>query len=365
MSQKARYQYGEVKQDRFPPKLFAVFLGALFLMSGIHVGLIIGMNDWGWGDIAQIVVAMGYWAAVAIGLTLYTRQQIRTVYEEPVQNLADATTKVANGDFSVYVPTIHSSDNYDYLDIMIIDFNKMVEELGSIETLKTDFVSNVSHEMKTPIAVMKNYAELLQKDTLTDTERKEYATIIEQSAGKLSDLITNILRLNKLEHQRICAELQPYDVTRQLYDCILQFEMVLDEKNLELDVQLEERAMVYADEALMELVWNNLLNNAMKFTEFGGKITVIQEQQGETIKIIISDTGCGMSEVQLKRIFDKFYQGDTSHAGEGNGLGLALVKRILELMDGEIEVSSIEGVGSSFTVTLPQINSTKLMQLED
>lgn len=362
MSPKMKYRYGEFRQNRFPPLLFAVFFGVLLLMSGLHIGLIVGMNKLGFGGLLQTIVAMGYWALVGLGLTLYTRRQIQQTYETPMKRLAEATTRVANGDFSVYVSTINTADNYDYLDIMILDFNKMVEELGSIETLKTDFVSNVSHEMKTPIATIKNYAELLQRGSIDDTTRKEYAEIIEQSAGKLSDLISNILRLNKLEHQRIIADKEYYDITRQLYDCILQFENVLDEKNLELEVTTEERTKVYADESLMELVWNNLLSNAVKFTEPGGTIKVQQQSTVDTVQIVISDTGCGMNAAQQKHIFDKFYQGDTSHSKDGNGLGLALVKRVLELMDGDVRVESTEGIGSSFIVTLPGVRQKEMLK---
>ena len=343
----------DVTQNRFPPGLFAIFLGVMFLMSGLHVGLIVLMNRLAWGDVAQVVVAMGYWALVAAGLTWITRRQIETVYDKPARELAEATAKVADGDFSVYVPTVHTADKYDYLDVMILDFNKMVEELGSIETLKTDFVSNVSHEMKTPIAVIKNYAELLQSEQITEEERKEYAAIIEDAAGKLSSLISNILRLNKLEHQHITPSIQPYDLTRQLYDCILQFETILDEKELELEIEIDDRVRVNSDESLMELVWNNLLSNAVKFTGYGGTVAMTQSIQEGKVLVTISDTGCGMSTETVKHIFDKFYQGDTSHSGEGNGLGLALVKRVLELMDGDIYVESTEGTGSSFTVILP------------
>src|SRR5699024_4398092 len=136
-------------------------LGVLLLMSGVHVGVVVMMNSLGWSEIVQSIVPIIYWGAVAVALTLFTRKKIRSTYEEPLHRLAEATEQVANGDFSVYVPTVHTADKLDYLDVMIQDFNKMVEELGSVETLKTDFVSNVSHEMKTPIAVIKNYAELL------------------------------------------------------------------------------------------------------------------------------------------------------------------------------------------------------------
>ena len=285
-----------IKDSRFPLSLFAIYYGVLFLMSGIQSGLVTLGNSRGWNEIIQVIIPMIYWGAVAAVLTWFTRRKIRSTYEEPMHKLADATTKVANGDFSVYVPALHTPDKLDYLDVMLLDFNKMVAELGSIETLKTDFVSNVSHEMKTPIAVIKNYAELLQMDSATELQKREYAQAIENAAQRLSNMISNILKLNKLENQRITPELENYDVCRQLCECILQFEEAWDEK------------------------------------------------------------GCGMSRESMRHIFDKFYQGDTSHSKEGNGLGLALVKRVLELMDGEILVESEEGKGSTFTVKLPLIN---------
>ena len=286
-------------------------------------------------------------------MTLFTRKKIRDTYEAPLHRLAEATEKVANGDFSVYIPTVHSANRLDYLDVMILDFNKMVEELGSVETLKTDFVSNVSHEMKTPIAVIKNYAELLQMEKSTEEERLEYARNIEEAAARLSSLISNILRLNKLENQRIRPEIEDYDLCGQLENCILQYEEMWDEKELELEVEMEDRAVVQADQSLMELVWNNLLSNAIKFTEPGGTVKICQTSEDGFIQVSVTDTGCGMSRESIRHIFDKFYQGDTSHSKEGNGLGLALVRRILTLMNGEIKVVSQEGQGSTFTVRLP------------
>ena len=346
-------KYGKINDSRFPSSLFAVYMGTLLLMSGIHMGLLVFMNRMGWNEIIQSIVPILYWGMIAVGLTLYARREMRRTYEEPMHMLAEAAKKVADGDFSVYVPTLHTSDKLDYLDIMIMDFNRMVEELGSIETLKTDFVSNVSHEMKTPIAIIKNYAELLQTDRIEDGRRKEYAESIENAAIRLSDLIGNILKLTKLENQRITPEVEDYDVCRQLCECILQFEDAWDEKEIELEVEIEDAAMVRADEKLMELVWNNLLSNAIKFTEPGGSVTVSQTSDENYIRVSVSDTGCGMSQECIKHIFDKFYQGDTSHSKQGNGLGLALVKRVLELMDGDIRIVSEEGKGSTFTVTLP------------
>ena len=312
------------------------------------------MNTLELNGFIQTLIPTIYWTAVAAGLTLFTRKKVKDTYEEPLHRLADATQQVAGGDFSVYVPTIHTADRLDYLDVMILDFNKMVEELGSVETLKTDFVSNVSHEMKTPIAVIKNYAELLQMKNASDGEKAEYARNIEEAAGHLSALISNILKLNKLENQRIDPEIESYDLCGQLEECILQYEELWDEKELELEVDMEERAVIQADPSLMELVWNNLLSNAIKFTEQGGKVTVRQATEAEYVEVSVSDTGCGMSKESIRHIFDKFYQGDTSHSKEGNGLGLALVKRILVLMNGDIQVVSQEGKGSTFTVKLPR-----------
>ena len=346
-------KYGTVNDNRFPPSLFAVYLGTLFLMSGIHTGLLVFMNRVGWGAVIQSIIPILYWGMIAVGLTLFTRKEIRRTYEEPMHMLAEAAERVADGDFSVYVPAIHTSDKLDYLDIMIMDFNMMVEELGSIETLKTDFISNVSHEMKTPIAIIKNYAEMLQLEHITEEQRKEYSKSVENAAVRLSDLIGNILKLNKLENQRITPDIEVYDVCRQLCECILQFEEAWDEKEIELETEIEDVAMIKADASLMELVWNNLLSNAVKFTEPGGRVVVRQTSDEKHIRISVSDTGCGMSRESMEHIFDKFYQGDTSHSKEGNGLGLALVERVLELMDGDIQVVSEEGKGSTFTVVLP------------
>lgn len=342
-----------VRQSRFPISLAVVLWTVLLLMSGIHMGLLTLAETEQWSHIIQTIVPLVYWALVASILTLYTRWRVQKTYEEPMQALAKATSKVAQGDFSVYVSPLHTPDKLDYLDVMILDFNKMVEELGSIETLKTDFFSNVSHEFKTPLAVIQNNAELLQSRINTEQQRQEYTQNILQATRRLTGLITNMLKLNKLEKQVIQPIPQRYDVSAQICACALQFEDVWEKKNITLDADVEERTMIEADEGLLELVWTNLLSNAMKFTPSGGTIRISQLADTESITVCISDTGCGMDQTTVKHIFDKFYQGDTSHAMEGNGLGLALVQRILQLSNGTITVKSAPGKGSTFTVTLP------------
>ena len=343
----------KVKEWRFVISLFAIYWGVLLLMSGLHSGLVVLMEERQWNVFIKSVTPILYWGIVAAGLTLFTRQGLKKTYEEPLNKMAEAARKVSEGDFSVYVPTIHTADKLDYLDVMIMDFNKMVEELGSIETLKTDFISNVSHEMKTPISIIKNYAQLLQTGKATEEQQKEYTRGIEDAASRLSSLISNILKLNKREHQRITPEVEVYDVCRQLCESALLFEDAMEEKGIELEADLEDTALIKADASLMELVWNNLLSNAVKFTERGGSITVRQTSDESHVRISVSDTGCGIAKESINHNFDKFYQVDTSHSTEGNGLGLALVKRVLELMDGEIQITSEEGKGSTFLVILP------------
>ena len=337
----------------FPPSIFLVFLIVLLVMSGIHTGLLTLMSELGWNDTIQIILPILYWSIIAAGLTIFTRWRIQKTYDVPVQRLAEAAQQVAEGDFSIYVPTMHTEENKDYLDRLIDDFNKMVAELGSMETLKTDFFANVSHEFKTPLAGIQNNAMLLQRKNISEEERQECADAIVESTRRLSDLISNMLKLNKLEKQTIVPKAEPYDLCEQLCECVIQFDDLMEKKNIEFEADLEDQAVIAADQDLMELVWNNLLSNAVKFTPTGGSIILRQHTDADGIKVSVSDTGCGMDENTQKKIFEKFYQRDTSHATEGNGLGLALVLRVLHLLDCQISVQSELGKGSVFTVHIP------------
>ena len=312
---------------RMSPSLFPILFGILLLMSGVHQGLVVLMNTWNSPVLLQVLIPLAYWAAVAAGLTIYTAWRICETYDKPMMTLADAANKVAHGDFSVYVAPYHAPDKYDYLDRMIVDFNKMVAELGSIETLNTDLAATVSHERKTPLAAIYNYAQLLQNTPLDDRQAEDVRIILENT-NRLSSLIFNILKLNKLESQKILPTAAEYDLCAQLAECMIGFEPVCEKKDIEPEVELEDRAMVWADAELMAVVWNNLLSNAFKFTPPGGTVTLRQSSTPEEVTVQVADTGCGMDETTMRRIFDKFYQGDPSHSTEGNGLGLALVLRI-------------------------------------
>lgn len=273
-------------------------------------------------------------------------------FARPMRRLGEAARKLAQGDFSVRVAPMRKDGKKDYVEVMFDDFNKMAEELASIETLKNDFIANVSHEIKTPLSVIQSYAMALQHDTLSPGERGEYARTIVTAAQKLSALVTNILKLNKLQNQEILPVAAPYDLSEQLRRCALAFEELWEDKGISFTAEITDDVIVYYDESMLELVWNNLLSNAVKFTDPGGNIALRLETETGYAVVSVTDTGCGMDEATGKHIFDKFYQGDTSHAQEGNGLGLALVMKVIEILGGGITVDSKPGSGTTFTVCL-------------
>ena len=295
---------------------------------------------------------LGYWAIVTAIFCLVTNRQRVNSFDKPIRRLSKAARQVASGDFSVYLKPVHTADKLDYIDAMFLDFNKMVEELGSIETLKNDFIANVSHEIKTPLSVIENYAMALQQTNISSGQRKDYTETIISASQRLTMLVTNILKLNKLENNEIIPVLEPFDLCRHLCDCALNFEDLWEKKNIRFTADLEDRSMVRADRVLLEIIWNNLLSNALKFTEPGGKVNLVQTSDNSSITVSVSDTGCGMRPETIKHIFDKFYQGDTSHSGEGNGLGLALALRAAELAGASLSVKSEPAKGSTFTVRL-------------
>jgi signal transduction histidine kinase len=206
--------------------------------------------------------------------------------------------------------------------------------------------------LKTPLAAINNYGTLLQSPDISADERVKYAKAITDNSRSLANLITNILKLNKLENQQIFPEVKPYNLSEQLCECLLGFENVWERKKLEIDTDIEEDVTVTADSELLSLVWNNLFSNAVKFTDSGGSIFVGLKSENGFAVVTVTDTGCGMSAETGRHIFEKFYQGDTSHAIKGNGLGLALVKRVADITGGEISVQSEVGKGSTFTVKL-------------
>ena len=279
----------------------------------------------------------------------YIRRKM--MVDRPVRIITDAAEKIMQGDFSVRVAPMHGAGMEGFHQIGLA-INKMAQELSGTETLRTDFIANVSHELKTPLAVMGNYAAMLRRPGIPEEEKNEYARAISEAADRLARLITNILKLNKLENQQIFPKAEEFDLSEQLCQCFLQFENTWEEKNLNIETDMEENVRLRSDPELLRLVWNNLISNAVKFTPEGGTVGISLKATPDQVTVSVSDTGCGMKPEVGQHIFEKFYQGDTSHATQGNGLGLALVKRVMDILSGEISVQSIYGEGSTFTVKL-------------
>ena len=272
--------------------------------------------------------------------------------DRPVRQIIKAAEQMMTGDFSVRIPPLHGIANADGFGVIADYFNQMAQELSGTETLRTDFIANVSHELKTPLAVIQNYGTMLQQQDLPENKRLEYAKAITDASRRLANLITNILKLNKLENQQIFPKAETYDLGEQLCECLLTFERAWEDKALDIETDVEAEVMINSDGELLSLVWNNLFSNAIKFTPPHGKISLTLKAEGEFAVVQVSDTGCGISPEVGKHMFEKFYQGDTSHATQGNGLGLALVKRVIDIVGGDISVSSEVGKGSIFTVKL-------------
>ncbi len=267
----------------------------------------------------------------------------------PLGKILDATEKIANGDFSTRIYIDKEYGKYNEYDVIMDNINLMAEELKKNEVLKTDFISSVSHELKTPLAVINNYSSLLTKEKVDEESRIRYAKTVQQASRKLDDLISNILKLNKLENQTIKPENTEFCLTETLAQSVLAYEGACEDKGIELDCDFDD-VWLYSCESMLEIVFNNLISNAVKFTNNGGKIFIRLKKQEDYAVVSVEDTGCGMSKETGARIFDKFYQGDTSHSQEGNGLGLSLVKKIINVLGGEISVSSELNKGSIFTV---------------
>ena len=274
--------------------------------------------------------------------------------ETPVREILEATEKIASGDFSVRLMTAHSFENYNDYDLIKENLNAMAKELEKSEILKTDFISNLSHELKTPLSIIQNYIFLLQGDLDGETKKK-YIDIVVSATKRLTSLVTNILKLNKLENQTLNLEYEKINLSEMLAEVVLSYEEIIDKKQIELECDFDEVEIVSCS-SYLEIIWNNLLSNAIKFTENGGKITVKLKKDSSKVLFEVTDTGCGISQETGARIFDKFYQGDTSHSGEGNGLGLALVKKVIDIIGGEISVKSELGKGSTFRVVLKDGN---------
>lgn len=266
----------------------------------------------------------------------------------PIRKVIDATNKVAEGDFSVQLDVGHVPE----LEDLNRSFNKMVEELASIETLRCDFVSNFSHEFKTPIVSIRGFAKLLKDKDLPEEDREEYIDIIIRESERLAGLSTNVLNMSKLEHIGILTEKEHFLLDEQIRRTAALMEYRWKEKGIAVSLKMSS-VTIYSDEALLQQIWVNLMDNAINFTGAGGHISITLKEEDENAVFTIEDDGCGMDEATLSHIFDKFYQADASRSGVGNGLGLPMVRQAAALCGGNVKAESQKGKGSKFTVILP------------
>lgn len=268
----------------------------------------------------------------------------------PMVKLSAASKEVAKGNYAVRVS---DSSKMEEVQTTFRNFNAMIKQLDSISTLSNDFVANVSHEFKTPLTAVEGYAMLLQDPTLTEAERQEYLEQILDNIHRLTELVGNILLLSKIENKGLADAYSQFRLDEQIRQAVVLLQNQWMQKELTFEAELDEIS-IRASEGLLPHVWSNLIGNAIKFSPQGGLIELRLMEQKECVVFTVRDRGCGMSPEVQERIFEKFYQGDPSHKSKGHGLGLPMVKRIVELSDGVIEVESQEGQGTLFRVILPK-----------
>lgn len=317
---------------------FGAIAGLLYLLEGLGVIPSLGIYT-----LISLLLVSGITVAL---MSYFIGRRVLT----PLVKLSSASKEVARGNFDV---TVSDSSKMEEVQSTFRNFNAMVRELKSISMLSSDFIANVSHEFKTPLSVIEGYAMLLQDDRLTAQEREDYLNKILVNTRRLNTLVGNILMLSKMETKPLPEQYTRFRLDEQLRQVVAQLEPQWSAKGISFRVRLDEVELL-GWEQVLPYVWSNLISNAIKFSPSGSVIALTLLEQRECAVVTVSDRGCGMEPDVQERIFEKFYQGDTSHKAEGNGLGLALVRQIVELSQGVVEVESQPGKGSTFRVILPK-----------
>jgi len=352
-----RFENGDIKKNRrhfflhYMLLEFIIIFNSSFVMALIaYILIVTGVIDSATPPFMLFLSLIGLLViSVFIGVAFTLAGGKRAV--SPITELSDALVKLMNGDFTVTLK--EDVRGPEEIRELRRNFNKLVRISQGGVRLLDDLMVNISHEFKTPIAAIEGYAALLETGDLCDSERNEYITMIRDSANRLSRLSNNILNLSKLEKQEIVSEKREFSMDELMRQSLLMLEAQWSQKEIELDLQLNE-VMYNGNADMLGQVFTNLFSNAVKFTQKSGLITATLKEDEKSVTAVISDNGEGMDEATRLRIFEKFYQGESAQKNEGNGLGLALVRRIVDLCGGKIEVASEMGKGSTFTLTLPK-----------
>lgn len=274
------------------------------------------------------------------------------MFLSPLNMVTSKIKSLANGDFGTRVDFDEIVSRMpSFLELSNV-FNKLSEELQNTEMLRSDFINNFSHEFKTPIVSIAGFAKLLKKGNLTDEQKEQYISAIEEESLRLSYMANNVLNLTRIENQAILSDVVEFNVSEQIRSCILLLESKWSKKSLDLQLDLDEYT-IFASEELLKQVWINLIDNAIKFSNEGGAISITALEKKDCISISITNYGFEIPKEAMPKLFNKFYQADASHSTEGNGIGLAIVKKIIDLHNGTIQAKS-ENLAVTFTVTIPK-----------
>ena len=327
---------------------YIVFLITVTVVVSIGILIFSEVKDFETSILAIFVLLYILFTALIFFIIDYIRRNI--IVQKPLNDILDATNLISKGEFDIKLKPRHNYNNYDELDKIMININKMAIGLRNDEILKNDFISNFSHEIKTPIAIMNGYINLLKRNEMSKEERDEYIDKLYNSSINLSNLISNILKLNKLENGEM--ELNDVNLSSVLENVIISYDELINNKKINFDIDIDDRLIKYTNESFIQLIFSNLISNAIKFSREEGIVEIKLKNKNDYIEFMVKDNGIGMSKDTIIHIFNRFYQGDTSHKTEGNGLGLSMVKKAIDRLGYKISIESEEEKGSTFIVDI-------------
>lgn len=349
----------EKQKHRFALTMFMALVffvlqtvAVIIATAAVYLLIRLSLLDDLFGGKANFLTVILFMAAISVAAGLVITLLTTKVSIKPINRIVDGINRLSGGDYQARLSFGKILDANPTFSGIADSFNTLARELEGTQMLRQDFVNNFSHEFKTPIVSIAGFAKVLRRGDLTEDQKQEYLAVIEEESMRLSAMATNVLNMTRVENQTILSDVHSFNLSEQLRGCVLLLEGKWAKKEIDLQIDLEEHR-IEADEELLKQVWINLVDNAIKFSTQGGAVSLEIREKKESLSVSISNTGPTIHADQQKRIFNKFYQADRSHSTEGNGIGLALVKRITELHRGKVTVSSENGL-TTFTVTLPK-----------